>query len=120
MSFGGQTITFVSYTDSGTAGALGTYQQTETLTAATGCRHRPLTFAETAEYDVDISTELWKSTIPVGEYSVTLRSAILAAKANDEIRVDGIKYKIIGGVKHHVDMDGQPYKATVISKRHEG
>lgn len=120
MSFGGQTVTFVSYTDTGTPGALGTYQQTETLTSAPGCRHRPLTFNETAEFDVDIATEMWRTTIPVGEYSPELRAAVLAVKANDAIRVDGVQYKIMGGIRHHVDMDGSPFKATLISKKQIG
>jgi hypothetical protein len=120
MSFGGQTITFVSFTDSGTPGALGTYTQVETTTSVTGCRHRPLAFEETAEYDVDIATELWRTTIPVGEYSPELRAVVLAVKANDEIRVDGVSYKIIGGIRHHVDMAGNPFKATIISQRQTG
>lgn len=120
MSFGGQTVTFVSFADSGSPGSLGTYTQVETTTSVTGCRHRPLTFEETAEFDVDIATELWRTTIPVGEYSPTLRATVLAAKANDDIRVDGVSYKIIGGVRHHVDMDGNPFKATIISKKQSG
>lgn len=120
MSFGEQTITFVSYADSGVPGALGTFSQAETTTSVPNCRHRPLTFAETAEFDIDVATELWRSTIPVGEYTPALRAAVLTAKANDEIRVAGVGYKIIGGVRHHVDMGGNPFKVTVISKKHIG
>lgn len=120
MSFGGQSVTFVSYSDTGSPGALGTYTQAETTTTAPGCRHRPLTFNETAEYDIDIATELWRTTIPVGEYSTSLRDAVLSAKANDSIRVDGVEYKIIGGVRHHVDLNGAPFKVTVISKKQSG
>lgn len=108
--FGGQTITFVAYSDTGSLGALGTYAQAETLTAVTGCRHRPLSASETAEYDIDVATVVWKSTCPPD-------AAVLAAKSDDEIRVDGVGYKIIAGPRHHVDMGGSPFKVTILSQR---
>jgi hypothetical protein len=120
VSFGGQTITFIARSDTGTAGELGTYAQAETRTTAPGCRHRPLTFAETAELEFDIATEAWRSTVPVGEYSAALRSAVLATQPDDVIEVNGVRYQVIGGVRHHVDMDGSPFKATVISQKHIG
>ena len=120
MAFGSQVITFIARSDTGSAGELGTYAQAETRTSAPGCRHRPLTFAETAELEFNIATEAWRSTVPVGEYSPTLRAAILATRPDDVIEVDGIRYQVIGGVRHHVDMDGAPFKATVISQKHIG
>lgn len=113
MIFGGQTVTFVSYADSGVANALGTYTQAETTTDVKNCRHRPLAFKETAQYDVDVATEMWKTTAPPED-------AVLAARANDVIRVDGVTYQIIGGPRHHRDMDGSPYKVTIISKLQSG
>lgn len=109
-------MTFVSLTETGVEDELGNFPLAETLTDAPGCRHRPLTFTETAELQFDIGTKPWKSTIPVNEYSASVRDAVLAAKNNDLIRVDGVEYQIIGGVRHHVDMDGSPFKATVISE----
>ena len=120
MAFGNQVITFIARSDTGSAGELGTYAQAETRTSAPGCRHRPLTFTETAELEFDIATEAWRSTVPVGEYSPTLRAAILATRPDDVIEVDGIRYQVVGGVRHHVDMDGAPFKATVISQKHIG
>lgn len=116
MSFGNQAITFVAFSDTGTRGALGTYPQAETLTVAPGCRHRTLSAKETAEYDIDVSTVVWKSTIPVGEYDEALRAAVLGAEANDEIRVDGVPYKIIGGPQDHQDF-ANPFKVTILSQR---
>lgn len=110
MTFGAQIITFVAYSNAGSPGALGTYQQAETLTPVTGCRHRPLSASETAEYDVDVSTMVWKSTCPPDV-------AVLAAKSDDEIRVDGVGYKILAGPRHHVDMAGLPFKVTILSQR---
>jgi hypothetical protein len=116
MSFGNQTVTFVSYSDTGTMGALGTYQQAETLTVAPGCRHRTLSAKETAEYDVDVATVVWKTTVPVGEYSAPVRAAVLGAEANGEIRVDGESFKIIGGPRDHPDFVN-PFKVTILSQK---
>ena len=120
MPFGGQTITFVSRTASGTPDELGMQTLTEDEVDVPGCRHRPLTFAETAEAQIDVATQPWRSTIPVGEYSADLRDAVLAIRPGDQIRVDDVTYQIVGGIRHHVDMDGSPFKATLISQRQVG
>lgn len=120
MPFGGQTINFVNRANTGSPDELGNFAQSETDTAAPGCRHRPLTFTETAEFQLDIATQPYKSTIPVGEYSASLRDLVLAIKPNDMIEVDGVRYQIIGGIRHHPDMDGSPFKATLLSKRQIG
>ncbi|OKH68075.1 hypothetical protein EB74_34220 [Mycobacterium sp. SWH-M5] len=108
--FGGQTVTFVAYSNTGTRRPLGGYEQDETLTEVAGCRHRPLSARETAEYDVNVATVVWKTTAPP-------EAVVLAAKQNGEIRVDGVAHKIIAGPQHHVDMDGQPFKVTILSQR---
>lgn len=113
MIFGGQTVTFVSFQDSGSAGALGTYTQTETAVDVSNCRHRPMTFKETAQYDVDIATEVWKTTAPPVD-------AVMNAKADGVIRVDGVNYSIIGGPRCFTDMSGRPYKVTIISQKASG
>lgn len=119
-SFGIDTVTFVSFVESGTPGALGTYAVTEQTVDAPNCRHRPLTFKETAELDTDIATELWKTTVPIGSYSETLRAAVMAARNTGVIRVDGVDYQIIGGVRPHDDMDIGPFKMTILSQRQIG
>ncbi|AAN01977.1 head closure [Mycobacterium phage Corndog] len=119
MPFGASTVTFVVHTDGATPGELGTYPQVKTEVSAPGCRHRPLTFRETAELQFDVATQIWKTTLPVGEYSPTLLSQIRAVQPDDTIRVDGVEYSIIGGVQIFDDFAG-PFKATIISKRHIG
>ena len=119
MSFGNQTVTIVARSDAATPGVLGTYAQAEALTALPGCRHRPLTFKETAELEFDIATEMWRTTIPIGEYSQGLQDAVMAITPGDAIRVDGQTYEIVGGVRPHNDFTA-PFKATIISKKHIG
>ncbi len=113
MIFGGQTVTFVSYAETGSRGALGTYAQAETATDVVGCRHRPMAFQETSEYDVDVATELWRTTAPP-------EPAVLAAPADGVLRVDGVTYRIIGGPRCHADLDGTPFKVTIVSQRTTG
>ena len=119
MPFGNQTISFVNRSPSGVPDELGETTLTEVVTNAEGCRHRPLTFTETAELEFDIATEAWKSTIPIGEYDPTLRSQVLSIKSNDIIRVDGQEYQIVGGIRPFNDFT-RPFKATLISQKHIG
>jgi hypothetical protein len=119
MPFGSDTVRLITYVDGPIAGELGTFQQVPSYTDAPGCRHRPLTFTEKVEMNFDVATELWKSTVPIGEYSGTLRNAILAAKPESEIEVDGTKYAIVGGVQPFKDFTTW-FKATIISKKQTG
>lgn len=119
MPFGNKTVSIVGRSDAPTPGVLGTYPQVEELTAMPGCHHRPLTFKETAELEFDIATEWWKTTIPIGEYSPTLLDKVLAIAPGDAVRVDGVTYEIVGGVRPHNDFTG-PFKATIISKKQTG
>jgi hypothetical protein len=116
MSFGPDVVTFVSYSDAATPGGLGTYAQVETLIEAPNCHHRPLTYNEVVELGYDVATAMWKTTIPIGEYSDALRQQIVAVQNDDSIRVDGTQYRIVGGVMPFKDFTGW-FKATVISKK---
>lgn len=116
MPFGPDLVTFVSYSDAATPGQLGTFVQVETLTEAPGCHHRPLTYKEAVELGYDVATELWKTTIPIGEYSADLLQKIIAMRPDDAIRVNGTRYLIVGGVQPFKDFTGW-FKATVISKK---
>lgn len=119
MPFGRSVVTLVSYSDGPFRDELGNYAQVETLITAPGCRHRPLTFKETAELAFNISTELWKTTIPIGEYAPALVAQLMTTQPNDVIRVDGIQYAIVGDLMPFDDFTG-PFKATIFSKRHTG
>lgn len=119
MPFGHHVVSLVSYVDAATPGELGTYPQVELLTDLPGCRHRPLTFQETAELQFDVAMELWKTTLPISEYSAGLRNALAAALPDSTIRVGGNQYSIIGGVEMFDDFTG-PFKATIYSKKYIG
>jgi hypothetical protein len=120
MIFGDQTIRFTHLEKSGASDELGNFDLVPVNHDATNCRHRPMTFAETAELEFDIATEYWRSTIPVHIYDDTLRAAVMDAKANDKITVNGVKYQIIGGPRTHPDAAGNPFKTTIISKKATG
>lgn len=119
MAFGHVTVTLVLRTKGVTPGELGTYPFTKTEVSLPGCRHRPLTFKETAELAFDVATELWRTTVPIGEYSATLRGQLASAKPDDTIKVGGVEYSIIGGIEMFDDFSG-PFKATINSKKHLG
>lgn len=119
MPFGSAVVEIVGRSDGATPGALGTYPQVETLVELPGCHHRPLTFSETAELQFDVATEMWRTTIPIGEYGTTALNAVLAIKPGDAIRVNGQEYQIVGGVRPHDDFE-RPFKATIISKKQIG
>lgn len=119
MPFGASVVTFVTHVDAPTPGELGTYPQVPSTFDAPGCRHRPLTFQETAELQFDVATEFWRTTLPIGEYSESLLNQIRAIQPDDTIMVNGVEYSIIGGVRLFDDFSG-PFKATLHSKRHIG
>jgi hypothetical protein len=119
VPFGPDVVTLVTHVDGSTVGELGTYTQTEVTIELPGCHHRPMTFTETAEAEFNIGTEPWKTTVPIREYSESVREALAAAQANDTLRVGGREYNIIAGVRVHSDFSG-PFKATIVSEKHTG
>lgn len=119
MPFGHVTVTLVLHTPGNTPGELGTYPMVETEVDMPGCRHRPLTFKEKVEVAFEVGTEMWRTTVPIGEYSSTLRDQIALAKPDDVLRVGGIDYEIIGGIESFDDFSA-PFKATIHSKRQIG
>lgn len=108
MSFGGQTVTFVTITD-GTKDRLGIPAQVRTPVDVPGCRFRPLT-AEEAVALTDVATEVWKCTAPPV-------AAVLAAKAIDEVKHNGITYQVVGAVKPYNDLSDAVFKVTVMCKK---
>lgn len=119
IPFGPDVVTVVTHADSATPGELGTYTQVEATVDLPGCHHRPLTFAETAELQFNIGTELWRTTIPIGEYTEDKRNAALAVEPGDAIRVHGYEYQVVAGVRPFDDFT-RPFKATIISEKHIG
>lgn len=119
MSFGDTTVTFVARTATGSAGRLGTKAKNPLSVDAPGCRHRPLRASEKPEWLTNVSTQVWKTTVPIGEYApVVVDTIMAAAKANSVIRVDGVEYQIVGGGQPFDDMSAL-FKLTVLSQVQE-
>ena len=113
MTFGGQTVTFVTFTLDGTADNLGVKHESATEVAVAGCRFRPLSAAETAETEFDVATEVWKCTAPPA-------AAVLAADSTGYLRCDGDTYAIVGGPQPFTDLYGVPFKVTILAQKHAG
>lgn len=109
-SMGNQTVVFVSvaenpavrdrYNNPGTI---------RTTTPVSGCQFRPDTVSE----DIDLgdrTLERWRLTSPPVPVA-------LAAKATDEVQVDGVTYQIIGRVEPFADFEGQINHVTVFCER---
>ena len=113
MSFGGQTVTVVTFEIDDHPDNLGVNKETPVETPVGGCRFRPLTFSETAQTEFDVSTQIWKCTAPPV-------SAILAADSTGYLRVDGNTYSIVAGPELFTDMEGAPFKVTLLATKHDG
>lgn len=118
--FGTAVITLTHYDKTGTPDELGGYTLTPVTVEAPGCRHRPLNFTEAAELGFDIATLPWKSTIPIYLYDDATIAALLALLPQDVIVVDGQEYQIVGGVRPFDDLEGRPFKATIVSQKQIG
>lgn len=90
MNFGDQTVIFVAITD-GALDRLGIPAKVRTEVSVPGCRFRPLSVDEAVTL-TDVATEVWKCTAPP-------HPTVLAAKAIDEVKHNGITYQLVGGVK---------------------
>lgn len=109
MSFGGQTVTFVTFT-LGAADTLGVKPEIPAEIAVKGCRFRPLSASETAQAEVDVATQVWKCTAPPVP-------AALTADSTGYLKVDDVTYNIIGGAQPFTDMAGVPFKVTVLAQK---
>lgn len=108
--FGDQTVTFVAVTENLTV--RDRYNQPTKVraeTAVANCRFRPLTAQESIELG-DIVQDPYKCTAPPV-------AAVLSASANDEVKVAGVTYQIVGGVRVFPDLEGDPFKVTIIVER---
>jgi hypothetical protein len=107
MTFGGQTLTLITVTETGPRDRYNNPSKVRTEVSVSGCRFRPVTFTEDIDTG-DRTTERWRLTAP---------PAAQAARAGDEIRVDGITYQVVDGAQVFTDMEGEPFKVTVICER---
>lgn len=112
MTFGPSTVMVTTYTESGQPDSLGMVAKTPHTTTIPGCRHRTLSVSETAELDINVGTQTWKTTCPPDP-------VFAALKPDSTITVDGGIYRIVAGPKHHGDFAG-PFKVTIVSTRKQG
>jgi len=108
MSFGSQTITFVTLAGTGEYDDYGIEITTETEVPVKGCRHRPLSAAEANEAFGDVARQVWKSTCPP-------EAAAVAAKSTGRVKVAGQVFHIIGGATPFEDFTN-PFKCTIMSE----
>jgi hypothetical protein len=107
-SFGDQIVIFVTLND-GPKDRYGIPSVVRTEVSVTNCRFRPFSAEETVTL-TDLATEMWKCTAPPDP-------AVLAAKAIDEMKHNGITYQIVGGIKPYCDATDLVYKVTVFGKK---
>lgn len=117
MSFGNDVVTFRHLVKTGTVDELGNADMTTQDFPAPNCRHRPLTHRETVELELDVSTQFWRTTLPLFMYDAPTLAAAMNADGQDIIKVNGKNYQIVGGVRPHGDMASVPFKMTIISQR---
>lgn len=108
MSFGSQTLMFVSLVGTGTYDDYGFEITAPAEVPVTGCRHRPLSAAEATEAFGDMPRQVWKSTCPP-------EAAAVAAKSTGRIKFGGQVFHIIGGATAYEDFQ-DPFKVTIMSE----
>jgi len=113
MAFGGDTVTFISVTETGDPDDMGERPVTRMNVDVPGCLHRPLTAQETPEWLTDIATQIWQTTAPP-------QAAAIAANSTGEMRVNGVTYRIIGGAQPFKDFSPNIFVVTILSKIEAG
>lgn len=117
MTFGGQTVKFVTITD-GTPDRNNIATPVRTAVTVSGCRFRPLTFKEKVDV-TDIATEVWKLTAPPDP-------AVTSAASIDQVVYDGTdnpsdveanRFDIVGGVQPFNDFGSSVFKVTVLCQK---
>lgn len=122
MSFGGQTVGFVTITDSGSAGYLGLKPKSRTLALAHGVQFWPLETTEAPDAETNVTSEVWRFIGPPD-------AAALAAKSIGELVYDGTddpadiaenRFQIVGPKKPRSDGAGTLHHVTIMCKRQAG
>lgn len=108
MSFGSQTVSFVTIVGTGVYDEFGAEVTTPTDVPVAGCRHRPLSAAEAAEVGGNVATQVWKTTAPTA-------AAAIAAKSTGTLKEGGRTFHILGGAKPFEDFS-DPFKVTILSE----
>lgn len=109
MTFGSQTVTFITAVGTGVYDELGAETVTTTTVDVPGCHHRPLRADEMPEWLSNIATQVWKTTAPPA-------AAAIAAKSTGKLTVGGKTFQIIGGSQPFADFTVSPFKVTILSQ----
>lgn len=119
-AFGTAVITLQHFVPTGDADDWGEYTMVAQETDLDRCRHRPLSARELVELGYTVGDMRWKATLPTHLYDDTQMSALLELQHDDLIVVNGQDYQVDGGVKPFDDLNGSPFKATIITKKQTG
>ena len=111
MSFGSQTVAFVTLVGTGVFDEYNVEGMTEADVPVAGCRHRPLSAAEAGQLLGEVATQVWKTTAPP-------EAAAIAAKSTGTLKVDGRTFHILGGTQPFEDFN-DPFKVTILSEIQE-
>lgn len=110
MSFGSQSVTFVSV-EAGGVDRLGIPTPVLTSTVVEGCLFQPVSVAETVT-DTDTYVQVFTCVAPP-------QPVVLATTAVDELIYDGVIYQVTG-VRHFCDFLGNVDHVTVTCERRIG
>lgn len=108
MSFGSQTLSFVTVAGTGVFDDEGFEETTTSEIPVGGCRHRPLSAAEASEAFGKVGTQVWKTTAPP-------EAAAIAAKSTGVFKEGGRTFNILGGAQPFEDF-ADPFKVTILSE----
>lgn len=114
MRFGRQTITVITVTeDLDDRDRLGKPALVRTEVDVPGCRFRPLPATEKAQDGTQVVKDRWQATCPPVP-------AVVGASSRDEIRVDGVNYKVVSNIRPFPAAGGHPFKVTILCETQDG
>lgn len=122
MMLGKQTVIISTLTPSGSPGFLGLTGETVSNATVTGCRARVMSSTETAELQIDVTTEMWKFTLPPVAAATAAQSTgeIVYDGTASPTRAAGAVFQIHGPPQPKVDLDGTLHHVTIMAKRQAG
>jgi hypothetical protein len=108
VTFGNQTVSFVTLTGTGVYDDYGNETTTSAEVAVAGCHHRPMSAAEAAEVGGNVATQVWMTTAPP-------EAAAVAAKSTGTLKEGERTFHILGGAQLFRDLS-DPFKCTILSE----
>lgn len=108
MSFGSQTVYFVTVTGTGVFDEFGNETMAESEVAVAGCQHNPMSAAEAAEMFGNVATQIWRTIAPP-------EAAAVAAKSTGVLKEGGRTFHILGGAQPFRDFT-DPFMVRILSE----